>query len=146
MYRIAKAVDQHVECYFTELGTAEDFIEAIVKYEPQAAHFSGHGEPKALVFEDDDGGADFVSISQLLKRIRTRAGRLPGLFYLSSCHGNTPGDLAEGEGGSAIAAAELHREGVAHVLGYYGPVLDALATAAEESFYLALAQGKSTFD
>src|SRR5262249_16081897 len=42
------------------------------------------------------------------------------------------------------STARLHREGVDHVLGYHGPIVDVLSTRAEEALYGAIAAGHTT--
>jgi tetratricopeptide (TPR) repeat protein len=140
-YRITKALSGECRYVPTELGTAEDLVETARREQPTALHFSGHGAPGALVFEDDEGRADVVPIDDLLTRLRARIdGPLPPLFYLASCHGNDPG----GGSGPESSAAKLHREGVPQVVGYYGPIVDELSTRAEAAFYRALAEGETT--
>lgn len=139
-YRITKALTEQCRFVPTELGSVEDLVETVRVEKPTAIHFSGHGAPAALVFEDDEGRADEVPIHDLLLKLRTRLdGPLPPLFYLASCHGNdTGGSKAE------TSAACLHREGVPQVVGYDGPINDELSTRAEVAFYRALAEGGTT--
>jgi tetratricopeptide (TPR) repeat protein len=149
-YRITKALSE--KCHFvpTELGTLEDLADTVRAERPTAIHFSGHGAPGALAFEDEEGREAPVSIHDLLSKLRQRIdGPLPPLFYLASCHGNDPGALrtAEpetGKAGAESSAARLHREGVPQVVGYYGPIVDELSTRAEVAFYRALAEGETT--
>jgi tetratricopeptide (TPR) repeat protein len=145
-YRITKALSD--QCLFvpTELGTVEDLVETVRAERPTAIHFSGHGAPGVLFFEDEEGWEDEVSIHDLLKKLRIRVHRdLPPLFYLASCHGNDPGvEPEEGALGAESSAARLHREGVPQVVGYYGPIVDELSTRAEVAFYRALAEGETT--
>lgn len=139
-YRVTKALSQQCRFVPTELGTVEDLLETVRAEKPTAIHFSGHGAPAALVFEDDEGREDVVPIRDLLLKLRMRIdGPLPPLFYLASCHGNdTGGSKAE------TSAACLHREGVLQVVGYNGPINDELSTRAEVAFYRALAEGATT--
>jgi hypothetical protein len=126
-YRITKALSD--QCLFvpTELGTVEDLVETVRAERPTAIHFSGHGAPGALAFEDEEGREQTVRIEDLVTRLRKRVDSgLPPLFYLASCHGNTAG-----VSGAESSAARLHREGVPQVVGYYGPIVDELSTCAE---------------
>jgi tetratricopeptide (TPR) repeat protein len=149
-YRITKALSDRCPVVPTELGTLEDLVETVQTEKPTAVHFSGHGTPGALVFEDDEGRRQEVLIANMLRRLRERvSGGLPPLFYLASCHGNDPGEpataaLEKGEEGAESSAAVLHREGVPQVVGYYGPIVDELSTRAEVAFYRALAEGETT--
>ncbi len=44
------------------------------------------------------------------------------------------------------AAAQLHRDGVAQVVGYFGPVYDRQSTEAETAFYREIGRGRRTRD
>ncbi len=50
-YRLARAIHDYSGVHFTELGEAEELVEAIVEHQPIGVHFSGHGMPGALLFE-----------------------------------------------------------------------------------------------
>ena len=142
-YRLVRALHEHSEVVFTELGTVDDLVQTVRRHEPLGIHFSGHGEPGGLAFEDDEGDADPVPIDQLLDQLQ-EAQRLPRFFYLASCHGNTPSKPRAGSGGSTLTAAQVHRAGVVQVIGYYGPIVDALSTQAEVAIYQSLAEGAAT--
>lgn len=148
-YRITKALSEQCRFVPTELGTIEDLVETVRAERPTAIHFSGHGAPGALVFEDEEGRKESVRIDDLVARLRKKVdGSLPPLFYLASCHGNTAGapktaNPDEEESGAESSAARLHREGVPQVVGYYGPIVDELSTRAEVAFYRALAEGET---
>ncbi len=143
-YRLVKALHDHSEVVFTELGTVNDLVSTVAAQKPTGVHFSGHGEPGALEFEDDEGQADTVTIERLIQQIRQEEGQLPHLFYLASCHGNTAANIDVERPGTTRSSAQLHREGVTQVIGYYGPIADVLSTLAEETFYRSLAGGRTT--
>ena len=105
-------------------------------------HFSGHGGPGTLVFEDEYGEEKPVKIDELITEIRRRAPeRLPRFFFLACCHG---GDApSQGGGGLPATATALHVDGITQVVGYFGPVLDELSTRAERAFYAELAAGSA---
>ncbi len=112
---------------------------------PTGIHFSGHGGPGRLLFEDDEGREAPVPVQEMVERLRQRLpGELPPFFYLASCHGNDPGRPEEGQAGPESSAARLHRGGVAQVVGYYGPIADELSTRAEVALYAAIAEGQTT--
>ncbi|MGE0642341.1 MAG: TIR domain-containing protein [Nitrospira sp.] len=144
-YRITHALTEQCPETPTELGTLEDLVATVARERPCGIHFSGHGTPGALVFENDEGFEDRVEIDRLVTELRQRGdGALPPFFYLACCHGNTPPQPAKGQGGSASSAAQLHRAGVTEVVGYYGPIADELSTRAEEALYGAIAAGDPT--
>lgn len=143
-FRITKAL--HGECRLTpsELGAVDDLVQTIERARPRGAHFSGHGGPGSLVFEDDYGEQQSVAVEELAGRLRMLStGSRPPFFYLASCHGNDPRDTGRG---AESAAARLHREGVTQVVAYSGPIVDALSTRAEAALYRAIAEGLSTRD
>ena len=92
------------------------------------------------MFEGDEGEVRQVPIREMITRLRAGSdGRLPPFFYLANCHGNEPG-----QDGAENAAAQLHRAGVAQVVGYFGPIHDRLSTRAEAALYAAIAEGRTT--
>jgi tetratricopeptide (TPR) repeat protein len=145
-YRITRALAEKCRLVPTELGTADDLVETAYREGPTGIHFSGHGGRGVLVFEDAEGREAVVRVAELAARLKKRlpGGRLPPFFYLASCHGNDPGVPEEGEANAESSAARLHREGVAQVVGYHGPIADELSTQAEEALYAALAEGQTT--
>jgi tetratricopeptide (TPR) repeat protein len=138
-YRLTRALTEHCPMTPTELGTLDDLVATVRQHQPTGVHFSGHGGPGVLQFEDDDGAPATVVVKDLAARLRRELpGRPPPFFYLACCHGNDVGEGAES------AAALLHREGVDQVVGYSGPIVDELSTRAEEALYAALAAGQTT--
>jgi hypothetical protein len=145
-YRITQALTELCPLVPTELGTLDDLVETVARERPTGIHFSGHGAPRRLEFEDDEGRGYQVTVDKLLSQLRGGLpdSKLPPFFYLASCHGNTPGEPEKGTPGSESLAARLHREGVIQVVGYYGPIVDVLSTRAEEALYAAIAEGHPT--
>ncbi|HND53365.1 MAG TPA: TIR domain-containing protein, partial [Pirellulaceae bacterium] len=145
-YRITRALSERCRMTPTELGTVKDLVETVARERPLGIHFSGHGAPGRLQFEDDEGEPDVVTIRSLLDRLRQGVpdGGLPKFFYLASCHGNEPAAPDQGKAGAESSAAAVQRAGIPQVVGYYGPILDELSTRAEESLYGAIAAGHST--
>jgi tetratricopeptide (TPR) repeat protein len=158
-YRISLALTRHCTLTQTELGTLDDLAETVRQAKPAGIHFSGHGGPGQLQFEDDEGRGQSVAVGELVDRLRRSLpdGSLPPFFYLANCHGNDPVPAGSGDprrtGGGVgrpapneveSLAARLHREGVAQVVAYSGPILDALSTEAEAALYAAIAAGQTT--
>lgn len=140
---------------FAELGTLDDLVDTTAESPGAVLHFSGHGLPGALLFEDGEGFGEVVPVETLHTALNTRvlrAGGFPRLFFLASCHGASTvvgaagaaddtresRELSAALGEGPSTAATLHRAGFAAVLGYFGPVSDELCTRAEEVFYAAL--------
>ena len=145
-YRLTRALADLCPAVPTELGTLDDLAATVGREQPTGIHFSGHGAPGGLAFEDDQGGEHPVTVDELLDRLRgvIPDGRLPPFFYLASCHGNTPGAVGTGRPAGASLAARLHRAGVPQVIGYHRPIVDELSTRAEEALYAAVAEGHPT--
>ena len=146
-FLITKALHEQVSVVVNEMGEMEDLLRGLRSDPaPLGVHFSGHGGPGVLVFESATGAADEVAVGKLIERIRKEApGRLPRLFWLACCHGGDPPSL-DGKGGLGATASLLHRDGIAQVVGYFGPVYDQLSTEAEAAFYREIARGRRTRD
>jgi len=152
-YRIARALHDHPGVITNEMGEVTDLVEGLRgSVPPIGVHFSGHGSQGFLLFENEFGGGAPERISDLLNKIRQVApDRFPRFFYLASCYGSTPTLEQENERdeplqGVTSTAAQLHREGVTQVVGYFGPVSDTLSTNAEETFYREIGKGRRTRD
>jgi tetratricopeptide (TPR) repeat protein len=148
-YAIVRALHEHLGVVINEMGEVDDLVEGLRRANPPSVgvHFSGHGGPGTLVFEDEYGASKPVEIRELLAEIRRRAPeRLPRFFFLACCHGGDPVTPAGDNKGLPAAATALHRDGITQVVGYFGPVLDDLATRAERAFYAELANGRRTRD
>jgi hypothetical protein len=148
-YAILRALHEHLGVVINEMGEVDDLVEGLRRADPSplGVHFSGHGGPGTLLFEDEYGAAKPVAIRELLAEIRRRApDRLPRFFFLACCHGGDPATSASDNKGLPAAATALHRDGITQVVGYFGPVLDDLATRAERAFYAELANGRRTRD
>jgi hypothetical protein len=179
--RDASRLDYESECYqlwmamgaeekrlhITDDGQLETLARAMDELRPQVLHFTGHGEPSALLFEDEEACAHKVPVRTLIDQLRLSG--LPRLAFLASCHGatlprsastSTIGDtrdvtvaapvsrlvdpaLTQGHDPAWSSAAELHREGIDQVVAWFGPVGDRQCTRAEKVFYAALVAGKT---
>ncbi len=145
-YRLTRALIDHCDLTPTELGTLDDLVRTVADKKPAGIHFSGHGGPGELTFEDDEGRGKQVTVDELVSELKKNApeGLLPPFFYLANCHGNDPAVLKEGRPGVESLAARLHRDGVAQVVAYAGPILDMLSTEAEATLYAEIAAGHTT--
>ena len=146
-YRIVRALLNQQSVVHTELGTLDDLVETARHLNPPATgiHFSGHGHPGSLLFEDELGEGKQVMTRELIEQLRRALPHgIPPFFYLASCHGNTPPDPEEQKAGSSGSAVQLHKAGVAEVIGYFGPIQDSLSTAAEAALYKVIAEGMPT--
>jgi tetratricopeptide (TPR) repeat protein len=160
MYRLWRALGRGADerrLLVTDLGTLDELAGTVERVHPPVVHWSGHGRPGVLLFEDEAALAHPVPVGELVRRLRD-TGPLPRLLYLSTCHGATAGagagargpagggqrmvDAALGREPTAPStAASLHRAGLPQVVAYFGPVGDRQATRGAAAFYAALAGG-----
>lgn len=163
----AVSLDYEGECYrlwramgaeerrllITDLGTFDALVTAVQAHHPPVVHFTGHGEPGRILFENEEAQSDPVEVHRLVDRLR---GHLPRLVFLASCYGASTERSAHAAGDHRMvdpaaltedptwsSAAELHREGVPQVVAWFGPVGDAQSTRAEAVFYAALVRGRT---
>jgi hypothetical protein len=95
-------------------------------------HYSGHGHPNFLPFEDGMGGPNWFSV-QDIKELIVRDGSVPFKFvFVSACH-------------SGLAGETFASAGVPHVVccRQESELKDTAALAFTRSFYLALAVGQT---
>src|SRR6185503_11353904 len=99
--RDASRLDYESECYqlwtamgaeeqrlhITDDGQLETLARAMAELRPQVLHFTGHGLPNALLFEDEEARAHRVPVRTLIDQLRMSG--LPRLAFLASCHGAT---------------------------------------------------------
>jgi len=138
----------NVAAAMANLGELTDLGALVRQHHPTVVHFSGHGAPGALLFEDAVGGPALQPVHAVLDTLR-EAGPLPRLLLASACHGADTGTATgrqrdgqrDGQRDDPAVVATLHRGGVEHVLGYFGAVLDTLATVSELALYDALGAG-----
>jgi len=151
-YFITRSLHDHVGVIVNEMGEIGDLVQALAADSPPlGVHFSGHGGPGSLVFENEYGEKDEIEAHDLLARLG-QAGppRRPRFFYLGCCHGHTAPALfdrnADGgfQPGVTSTAAQLHRDGLVQVVGHFGPVYDSQATGAEAAFYRQIGRGRRT--
>ncbi len=106
-----------------------DLLRALIEDTPAVLHFSGHGYGhQGLCFQSDDGGETSVS-TDVLAQVMRAAGASVTVVVLNACY-------------SEIQAQAL----VAHipcVIGMPDAIGDEAAILYAESFYSALASGKS---
>ena len=83
-YAIVRALHEHLGVVINEMGEVDDLVEGLRRANPPSVgvHFSGHGGPGTLLFEDECGASKPVEIRELLAEIRWRAPeRLPRFFF-----------------------------------------------------------------
>jgi len=115
-----------------------DRLQAVMTKGCKALHFSGHGHPHSLTFEDGSGGIHWFSVDQLKALISggMEEGKPPfGFVFVSACH-------------SALAGQTFVDSGVPHVVccQQESQLMDGAALSFTRAFYLALAFGKTLKD
>jgi hypothetical protein len=111
---IVRALHEHLGVVVNEMGEVDDLVLGLRNATPAplGVHFSGHGGPGTLVFEDEFGEEKQVAIGDLLSQIRRRAPeRLPRFFFLACCHGGDAPAPSTRRKGLPAAATALHRPG-----------------------------------
>lgn len=115
-----------------------DRLQAVMTRGCKYLHFSGHGHPYSLTFEDGSGGIHWFSVDQLKALISggLEDGEPPFEFvFVSACH-------------SALAGHTFVDCGVPHVVccQQESQLMDSAALSFTRAFYLALAFGRTLKD
>lgn len=93
-------------------------------------HYSGHGHPHYLPFEDGMGGPNWLNV-QDIKELIVRDGTAPFKFvFVSACHSGLAGETFASAGVPHVVCCQQEQE-----------LKDTAALAFTRSFYLALAVG-----
>lgn len=112
--------------------TVTDLRRAMLDFNPQIVHFSGHGEgEEGLLFEDELGKSKFVSTESL--------AALLGLFAQSS----NPLECVVLNGCYSVVQAKAIAHHIPYVIGMKQAILDRAAIAFSGGFYDALGAGRS---
>lgn len=101
-------------------------------------HYSGHGHPTHLPFEDEKGGPDWVDVCEIKKLVEQNEGAPFKFVFVSACH-------------SLLAGETFASAGVPHVVCCQedSELKDSAALAFTRHFYFALAVGdtvKASFE
>jgi hypothetical protein len=108
-----------------------DLRRAILDYEPQIVHFTGHGNKKGLLVEDEQGMAVLISSKALSGLFELFSDHVECVI-LSSCY-------------SALQAAAISKH-ISYVIGMRKEIEDAAAIEFSVGFYDAFGAGKSVED
>jgi hypothetical protein len=126
---VFKEVHRDVSVHFDFATT--DTLRTVLSLGCRALHFSGHGIPRGLCFEDGRGGLQVVRVAQL--RDLLGAGGLSLQFvFVSACYSMEIGEA-------------FVRAGVPHVVCVKvdTKIQDAAAIAFTRAFYVAFLSGKT---
>ena len=114
-----------------EVAHPHQIRDALLAQSYHVLHLSGHGSPRWIEMEDEDGAAVPVFAEDLADALRA-GGRTVPLVFLSTCHG------AVGDPGAASFAASLLSQGVPQVVAMQRSVSDWYATRLAGAFYARL--------
>lgn len=105
----------------------EDFLQEILRYQPEFVHFSGHGNTTGLYMVDAANEARLISTEDLA-RVFKLFHQVVACVLLNACH-------------SATQAACI-RKHIPHVIGTSEGIGDQVATKFATLFYTAIAEGQ----
>jgi hypothetical protein len=108
-----------------------DIRRALLNFNPQIIHFSGHGTEEGLIFEDDDGNSHLVSGDALAALFKLFADRIE-CVVLNGCYSEIQ--------------AEAIAQHINYVIGMNQAIGDKAASAFAVGFYKALAANRSIED
>jgi len=137
LWKCFSEASRNIDLSFDNATT--DRLQAVMTKGCRFLHFSGHGHPNYLTFEDGSGGIHWFSVDQLTALIPggLEGGKPPFDFvFVSACH-------------SALVGDAFSRElGVPHVVCCQQEALlmDSAALCFTRAFYLALAFGRTLKD
>ena len=115
----------------TEVATVDNLRSLLTRGAFSCLHFSGHGHPDALAFEDPQGAAHFISLQHLQRLICAGdSSSHVQLVFVNCCY-------------SGVAAQHFVDAGIPHVVCSPERLRDAAAAAFTRGLYMALAVGKT---
>eukprot|EP01034_Spumella_vulgaris_P022664 gene22664-28808_t len=132
LIQVFKEVHRDVSVHFDFATT--DSLRTALSFGCKALHFSGHGIPKGLCFEDGRSGLQVIRVPQL-KSLLGAGGLNLEFVFVSACYSK--------EIGEAFVKA-----GVAHVVcvNVDSKIQDAAAIAFTRAFYVAFLSGRTVRD
>lgn len=136
LWQCFKEASMDIELSFDNATT--DRLQATMTKCCGCLHYSGHGNPNYLTFEDGKGGLHWLEVNQLKDLISNgvKGGGAPFKFvFVSACH-------------SSLAGETFVNAGVPHVVccQQESQLMDSAALAFTRAFYLALAIGRTVKD
>ncbi|CAM9245788.1 unnamed protein product, partial [Ectocarpus fasciculatus] len=129
LWQVFREGQRDIDLHFNYATT--DQLRTAVTLGCKALHFSGHGHPDWLNFEDGRSGLQIVTVERL-EKLCSAGGIKLDFVFVSACYSRKAGE--------AFAAA-----GVKHVVcvSVDAQLLDTAATIFTRAFYLALVVGEN---
>lgn len=112
-------------------ATADNF-RTLVTLGCRVLHYSGHGHPDFLAFEDGKGGMHGLDAPHLKNLFAAGGARGVQCIFVSACHSRKAGEAFVTAGVPHVVAVRLET-----------PVYDDAARSFARAFYLSLANGDS---
>lgn len=134
---VSNAGNYHQGIKYKKCVATLDNLQQCMNETPVALHFAGHGMKNTafgadrvcdgdfLVFEDENGKAQYVSC-QVLKKILRTCSRQPEFVFVSSCHSRLVGDVFKSAGARHVICVKRSEK-----------VLDEVAILFAQEFYKA---------
>ena len=108
-------------------ASPEDFLQEILRYQPEFVHFAGHGDAEGIYMVD--GQNEEIQVSKEdLGRVFKLFSQVVACVVLNACH-------------SATQSAAI-RKHIPHVIGSAKGIGDQAATRFSALFYTAIAEGQ----
>lgn len=114
------------ECIYKPALMIEELPGLIIKEKPDIIHFSGHGNKKALSFEDKDGNSDPLS-AESLDIIFKETGRFITCLVINACNSS--------------AISKRLKNYLPFIISFPGKIEDELSECFSRVFYESLSQG-----
>jgi CHAT domain/Leucine Rich repeat len=128
MWQCMKEASRDIELFFDN-ATHDRLLAAITK-RCSCLHYSGHGHPSYLPFEDGGGGPNWFKVEDI-QRLIAREGAAPFKFvFVSACHSGLAGETFASAGVPHVVCCQQEFE-----------LKDTAALAFTRQFYLSLVIG-----
>lgn len=135
LWQCLSEASRNIDITFDNATT--DRLQAVMTRGCKFLHFSGHGHPYSLTFEDGFGGIHWFTVDQLKALLSGGVANEPPFqfVFVSACH-------------SALAGKTFAELGVPHVVccQQEAQLMDSSALIFSRAFYLALAFGRTLKD
>ena len=128
MWQCMKEASRDIELFFDN-ATHDRLLAAMTK-RCSCLHYSGHGHPSYLPFEDGGGGPNWFKVEDI-QRLIAREGAAPFKFvFVSACHSGLAGETFASAGVPHVVCCQQEFE-----------LKDTAALAFTRQFYLSLVVG-----
>lgn len=127
LIQVFKEVNRSISVAFDFATT--DKLRTALSFGCRALHFSGHGHPNCLNFEDGRSGLQLLS-NEALKDLVNAGGLKLEFLFVSACHSRKTGEAFVDAGVRHVVCVKVEEK-----------ILDSAAIAFTRAFYLSLLSG-----